>query len=121
MPYHSVEMINSTLSFDVLLPRGILMSKTLHRSRIRCMLLSVIEAYDLFSSYETGNSLLTDINCQRRAVCEVYKFQDQLGELSKRARHSLDYLDTLPYLSLPDEINEISDELVVIALLYFCM
>ena len=46
MPYNSVQMINSTLSFDVLLPRGTLMSKTLHRSRIRCMLLSVIEAYD---------------------------------------------------------------------------
>lgn len=69
------------------------------------------------SRYETGNSLLTDINCQRRAVCEVYRYQDQLGELSKRARHSLDYLDTLPYLSLPDEINEISDELVVSILL----
>ena len=41
MPYNSVQMINSTLSFDVLLPRGTLMSKTLHRSQIRCMLLSV--------------------------------------------------------------------------------
>ena len=32
MPYNSVQMINSTLSFDVLLPRGTLKSKTLHRS-----------------------------------------------------------------------------------------
>ena len=47
MPYNSVQMINSMLSFDVLLPRGTLMSKTLHQSRIRCMSLSVIEAYDL--------------------------------------------------------------------------
>ena len=46
MPYNSVQMINSMLCFDVLLPRGTLMSKTLHRSRIQCMLLSVIEAYD---------------------------------------------------------------------------
>ena len=47
MPYNSMQMINSKLSFHVVLPRGTLMSKTLHRSRIRCMLLSVIEAYDL--------------------------------------------------------------------------
>ncbi len=66
-----------------------------------------------FHRYETGSSLFTDVNCQRRAVCEVYKYQGQLGELSKRARHSLDFLDTLPYLNLPDEINEIGDELVV--------
>ena len=50
MPYNSMQMINLTLSFDVLLPRGTLMSKTLHRSQIRCMLLSVIEAYDQHSS-----------------------------------------------------------------------
>ena len=46
MPYNSVQMINSTLSFDVLLPRGTLMLKTLHQSQILCMLLSVIETYD---------------------------------------------------------------------------
>ena len=32
MPYNSVQMINSMLSFNVLLPRGTLMLKTLHRS-----------------------------------------------------------------------------------------
>ena len=48
MPYNSVQMIDSTLSFDLLLPRGTLMTKTLHQSRILCMLLSVIEAYDHF-------------------------------------------------------------------------
>ena len=32
MPYNSVEMINLTLSFNVLLPRGTLMLKTLHQS-----------------------------------------------------------------------------------------
>ena len=46
MPYNSVQMINSTLIFNALLHRGTLMSKTLHRSWIWCMLLSVIEAYD---------------------------------------------------------------------------
>ena len=46
MPYNSVQMINLMLSFDVLLPRGTLILKTLQRSQIRCMLLSVIEAYD---------------------------------------------------------------------------
>ena len=46
MPNNSLQMINSTLSYDVRLPRGTLMSKTLHQSRIQCMLLSVIKAYD---------------------------------------------------------------------------
>ena len=32
MPYNGVQMINLMLSFDVLLPRGTLMLKTLHRS-----------------------------------------------------------------------------------------
>jgi hypothetical protein len=45
-----------------------------------------------FYRYETGSSLLTDTSCQLRAVCEVYRYQQQLGELSRRARHSLDYL-----------------------------
>jgi len=35
------------------------------------------------------------------------------GELSARARHSLDYLDTVPYFSLPDEINQVADDLLV--------
>ena len=70
--------------------------------------------------YEAGSSLFTDINCQRRAVCEVYRYQEQLGELSRRARHSLDYLNTLQYFSLPDEINEISDELLVNLFLTNC-
>ena len=32
MPYKSVQMINSRLSFEILLPRGTLMLKTLHQS-----------------------------------------------------------------------------------------
>lgn len=65
-----------------------------------------------YETYETGSSLFTDINCQRRAVCEIYKYQQQLGELSRRARHSLDYLNTIAYLNMPDEINELTDELM---------
>ena len=34
IPYNSVQMINLMLKFDVLLPRGTLMLKSLHRSRI---------------------------------------------------------------------------------------
>ena len=52
-----MQMINSTLSFNVLLPRGTLMLKTLHQSRIRCMLLSVIEAYDQFKNVVLGYSI----------------------------------------------------------------
>ena len=48
MTYNSVQMINSTLSFDVLLHRGTLMSKTLHRRQIQRTALSVIDAYDQF-------------------------------------------------------------------------
>lgn len=65
-----------------------------------------------YETYETGTAVLFDIDCQRRAVCEIYRYQQQLGELSKRARHSLDYIGTVPYLSLPDEINQVADELV---------
>ena len=61
MPYNSVQMINSTLSFDVLLPRGTLMSTTLHQSRIQCMLLSVIEAYDQFKNVVLGYSIFFSI------------------------------------------------------------
>ena len=43
-PYNSMQM-----SIHVLLTRGPLMAKTLHRSRIRCSALSVIDAYPFFS------------------------------------------------------------------------
>lgn len=32
--------------------------------------------------YETGTLLLSDVNCQRRAVCEIYKYKKELGKLA---------------------------------------
>ena len=79
MPYHSVEMINLTLSFDVLLPRGILMSKTLHRSRIRCMLLSVIEAYDQKIGHVEMVFRDTDSNAHKKNLEGTLIFRHQLA------------------------------------------
>ena len=53
------------------------------------------------------------MDCQKKAICEVYQNAQQLGAVSQRARHSLDYLETLSVLSLPDEFMNIIDEFVV--------
>ena len=66
-----------------------------------------------FFSYETSNGLFNDMDCQKKAICEVYQNAQQLGAVSQRARHSLDNLETLSLLSLPDEFMNIIDEFVV--------
>ena len=53
------------------------------------------------------------MDCQKKAICEVYQNAQQLGAVSQRARHSLDNLETLSVLSLPDEFMNIIDEFVV--------
>lgn len=53
------------------------------------------------------------MDCQKKAICEVYQNQRQLGAISQRARHSLDYLETLSYFSLPDEFINVIDEFMV--------
>ena len=65
------------------------------------------------SRYEASNDLLTDMDCQKKAICEVYQNALELGEVSERARHSLDYLDYLNVFSLPDEFMNIVDEFTV--------
>ena len=67
----------------------------------------------IFFSYETSNGLFNDMDCQKKAICEVYQNAQQLGAVSQRARHSLDNLETLSLLSLPDEFMNIIDEFVV--------
>ena len=67
----------------------------------------------LFSRYETSSDLLNDLDCQKKAICEVYQNALELGEISKRARHSLDFLDSASVLSVPDEFLDIIDEFTV--------
>merc|ERR1712047_76635 len=64
-------------------------------------------AYDM---YETSSDLLNDLDCQKKAICEVYQNALELGEISKRARHSLDFLDSASVLSVPEEFLDIIDE-----------
>ena len=66
-----------------------------------------------FFRYEASNDLLGDMECQKRAICEVYKNSYELGAVSERARHSLDYLDTVSLFNLPDEFLTILDEFMV--------
>lgn len=63
-----------------------------------------------YQIYESGTELLGDMDCQKKAVCEVYQNAVELGEVSKRAKHSLDYLDSVQYFSMPDEVMNIVDE-----------
>ena len=53
------------------------------------------------------------MECQKRAICEVYRNSYELGAVSERARHSLDYLDTVSLFNLPDEFLTILDEFMV--------
>ena len=69
--------------------------------------------------YETSTDLLHDLDCQKKAVCEVYQNALELGEISKRARHSLDFLDSASVLSIPDEFLNIIDEFTVSYNIYF--
>ena len=69
--------------------------------------------YLLIFRYEASNDLLGDMECQKRAICEVYRNSYELGAVSERARHSLDYLDTVSLFNLPDEFLTILDEFMV--------
>ena len=66
-----------------------------------------------YSRYETSSDLLNDLDCQKKAICEVYQNALELGEISTRARHSLDFLDSASVLSVPDEFLNIIDEFTV--------
>ena len=54
-----------------------------------------------------------DLECQKKMICEIYQDQAALGELSTRGRHSLDYMDTVEYFSLPEVIANTIDEFQV--------
>jgi hypothetical protein len=49
-----------------------------------------------------------------KVICEIYRDEtNELGEIGKRAKHSLDFVDTVQYLNLPDEFMNLADEYVV--------
>ena len=53
------------------------------------------------------------MDCQKNAICQVYQNALELGEIGSRAQRSLDILDTLSVLAMPDELMNIVDEFTV--------
>ena len=68
-----------------------------------------------FHRYETSSEVLEDIDCTKRAVCEVYQNSIELGELGKRAVHGFDMIESyMDYLKLlPSEFVVTLDEILV--------
>merc|ERR1712218_139006 len=65
--------------------------------------------------YSAGTTVINDIDCQMKVICEIYRDKDnqELGEIGRRAKHSLDFVDALQYLNLPDEFLTLADEYMV--------
>ena len=57
--------------------------------------------------------MLSDLDCQRKMICEVYQDQRLLGELGVRARHSFDFLGSVHTLKLPYYIENTLEEFEV--------
>jgi len=66
-------------------------------------------------TYSAGTTVINDIDCQMKVICEIYRDTDNkdLGEIGRRAKHSLDFVDALQYLNLPDEFLTLADEYMV--------
>ena len=56
---------------------------------------------------------MSDVDCTKKAICEIYQNSQELGPLGKRAMHGLDMMESLSYMSLPDEFFNILDEFMV--------
>ena len=49
-----------------------------------------------------------------KVICEIYRDDtNELGEVGTRAKHSLDFVDAVQYLNLPDEFLNLADEYMV--------
>ena len=49
-----------------------------------------------------------------KVICEIYRDDtNELGEVGRRAKHSLDFVDAVQYLNLPDEFLNLADEYMV--------
>ena len=68
----------------------------------------------LKNRYSAGKNVINDLECQTKVICEIYRDEtNELGELGKRAKHSLDFVDAVQYLNLPDEFVNLADEYMV--------
>merc|ERR1712203_276516 len=63
-----------------------------------------------YEMYETSSEVLSDVDCTKKAICEIYQNSQELGQLGERAMHGLDMMESLSYMSLPDEFFNILDE-----------
>ena len=63
--------------------------------------------------YETSSEVMSDVDCTKKAICEIYQNSQELGQLGERAMHGLDMMESLSYMSLPDEFFNILDEFMV--------
>jgi len=63
-----------------------------------------------YEMYETSSEVLSDVDCTKKAICEIYQNSQELGQLGQRAMHGLDMMESLSYMSLPDEFFNILDE-----------
>merc|ERR1711956_29599 len=71
---------------------------------------SFSDAILLVIRYETSSEVMSDVDCTKKAICEIYQNSQELGTLGKRAMHGLDMMESLSYMSLPDEFFNILDE-----------
>ena len=74
----------------------------------------------LFYRYETSSEVMGDVDCTKKAICEIYQNSQELGPLGKRAMHGLDMMESLSYMSLPDEFFNILDEFMVSTFFFSC-
>eukprot|EP00094_Tigriopus_californicus_P003541 TCALIF_03406-PA protein Name:"Protein of unknown function" AED:0.06 eAED:0.06 QI:8/1/0.33/1/1/0.66/3/0/193 len=59
-------------------------------------------------TYEMGSETMKDMSCRKKIICEIYHYD--LGHLTTRARHGMDFLDVFNYLNLTDDLMEQMDE-----------
>ena len=39
--------------------------------------------------YETSSEVMSDVDCTKKAICEIYQNSQELGQLGERAMHVL--------------------------------
>ena len=42
-----------------------------------------------FYRYETSSEVMSDVDCTKKAICEIYQNSQELGQLGERAMHGL--------------------------------
>ena len=62
--------------------------------------------------YEVASNLVSDSECQSKAVCELSRNKGRFGS-SRAIQESLNLIDVVQYFNLPDGILEVLDEFQV--------